>query len=83
MSNAKLHFTKSFERDIKVDGKHYLISQDQNSQSLYVFEQGEQGWLLLYTYNSSNNEVLYEDTMIGMITRVLHQAQVDRYALKN
>jgi hypothetical protein len=84
MNNAKLHFTKSFKRDIKVDGIHYLISQDYGGQSLYMFKEvATQGWSLLYTYNAFTNSVTYNDDEKQMIVRVFNQAQVDRYALKN
>jgi hypothetical protein len=84
MNNAKLNFTKSFERKIKVDGEYYLISQDYGGQSLYMFKEiTTQGWVLLYTYNAITNHVIYEDQVKQMITRVFNQAQVDRYALKS
>lgn len=84
MSNAKIKFTKSFKRVIKVDGEDYVIDQDGSSQSLYVFKKTNKiaGVDLLYVYHSNTNEVIYNDEQIKEVLRVLHQAQVDRYALK-
>lgn len=77
MSNAKIFFTKSFERAIRVDGAMYKIVQDQQAQELCVYDEHK----CIYKMIGKENDVIYDVGNIELITRVLHQAHVDRYAL--
>lgn len=78
MSNAKIFFTKSFERAIRVDGDMYRIVQDQQEQVLCVYDEHD----CIYKMIGEENDVIYDVNNIELITRVLHQAHVDRYALR-
>ena len=77
MGNAKIVFTKSFERFIRVDGVMYKIIQNQNEQTLCVYDEHN----CIYQMIGEESAVIYDVEATKLITRVLHQAQIDRYAL--
>ena len=76
-SSAKIQFTKSFVRVINVDTHTYKIYQEEE-KSLAVYDQHG----CIYYYDSVLNEVVYEENVFPIIKRVLHQAHIDRYAIK-
>ena len=78
MSNAKIVFTKSYERVLRVDGLVYKIVQDQNEQTLCVYDERCE---CIYKMIGNESAVIYDVQLVKLITRVLHQAQIDRYAL--
>ncbi len=78
MGNAKIFFTKSFERVIRVDGVMYKIVQDQHEQVLSVYNEQD----CIYKMIGEESVVIYDNNNIELITRILHQAHVDRYALR-
>ncbi len=77
MGNAKICFTKSFERVLRVDSVMYKIVQNQKEQLLCVYNEHD----CIYKMIGEENNVIYDVKDIELITRILHQAHVDRYAL--
>ncbi len=78
MANAIIKFTKSFTRDIKVNGVMYQIQQNEKGY-LAVFDAQR----CLYLYDALTHEVSYDDNLFPQIKNILHQAHVDRYAIKH
>jgi hypothetical protein len=77
MNNAKIQFSKSFTREIKINGEVFTITQNIDGH-LSVFDTNH----CIYHYDATTNEVIYEDELFAEIKRVLHQAHIDRYAVK-
>lgn len=78
MSEAKIFFTKSFERDIKLEGEVYKIVQNEDEQLLCVYDQHN----CIYKMIGKESAVIYDDSNFKLITRILHQAHIDRYAIR-
>jgi hypothetical protein len=78
MNNAKIQFSKTFTRVLKIEGEVFRICQSQDGY-LSVFDQMEK----IYHYDATANEVIYNDTDFSRIKRVLHQAHIDRYPVKS
>jgi hypothetical protein len=78
MSNSKIQFSKSFTREIKINGATFKIIQNLNGY-LSVFDEYD----CIYHYDATTNEVSYHDDLFAEIKRVLHQAHIDRYAVKS
>jgi hypothetical protein len=77
MSNSKIQFSKSFTREIKINGATFKVIQNFNGY-LSVFDEHD----CIYHYDATTNEVSYQDELFTEIKRVLHQAHIDRYAVK-
>ena len=78
--NAMTQFTKSFTRRLRVDGVLYEITQDHVNHMLTLKLDNAQDYL--YKFIAPTNVVIYDDNQWTLIRRVLHQAQIDRYAVK-
>jgi hypothetical protein len=78
MGNAKIVFTKSYERVIRIDSLIYKIVQNQDEQTLCVYDENCK---CIYQMLGQESAVIYDVESTKLITRVLHQAQIDRYAL--
>jgi hypothetical protein len=78
MNNARIQFSKSFTRELKIQGEPFKITQNENGY-LSVFDQYD----CIYHYDATTNEVIYDESIFPQIKRVLHQAHIDRYAVKN
>ena len=78
MNNARIQFSKSFTRELKIQGEAFKIIQTENGY-LSVFDE----YNCIYLYDATTNEVVYNEDIFPQIKRILHQAHIDRYAVKH
>jgi hypothetical protein len=78
MNNAVISFNKSFQREVKVGSRVFKVIQSKDIQTLAVYESLE----MLYRYDAEINKVEYQDETFAVVKQVLHQAHIDRYAIK-
>lgn len=79
MNNAVISFNKSFQKEVRVGHRVFKVIQSKDIQTLAVYESLE----MLYRYDAESNQVEYSNEMFAVIKQVLHQAHIDRYAIKH